>query len=48
MTRWAIVNLASFQVTVGLQTPSRISSSASKVLIDDSIYVMAQIRKVKT
>jgi hypothetical protein len=35
-------------VTVGVQTPSRITSSASRVLIDDSIYVMAQIRKIKT
>jgi 2',3'-cyclic-nucleotide 2'-phosphodiesterase (5'-nucleotidase family) len=48
MTRWAIVSLASFQVTVGTETPNRITRAASKVLIDDAIYTMAQIRKVKT
>jgi hypothetical protein len=48
MTRWAIVNLASFQVTVGTETPNRITSGASKVLINDAIYTMAKIRNVKT
>ena len=48
MTRWAIVNLASFQVTVGTETPGRITTSASKVLINDAIYTMAKIRNVKT
>jgi hypothetical protein len=48
MTRWAIVSLASFQVTVGTETPNRITRPASKVLIDDAIYTMAKIRKVKT
>jgi hypothetical protein len=48
MTRWAIVSLASFEVTVGTQTPNRITRPASKVLMNDAIYVMAKIRKVKT
>ncbi len=48
MSRWAIVNLASFQVTVGMETPRRITKAASRVMIDDAIYTMAKIRKVKT
>ena len=46
-TRWAIVSLASFQVTVGVNTPSRITTAASKVLINDAIVVMARMRDVR-
>jgi hypothetical protein len=48
MTRLAVLNLSSFTVTVALETPTRITRPAGKLLIDDAIYVMAQIRKVKT
>jgi hypothetical protein len=46
-TRWAVVSLASFQVSVGINTPSRITTTASKVLINDAIFVMARIRNVR-
>ncbi len=47
MSRLAVLNLASFSVTVALETPGRVTRSASRILIDDSIYVMAKIRNVK-